>query len=326
MDDVPCSPAMGTAVTSRRSTAGFWSSASSFFLPAGNNVDLDGVRGYPIDMRVKADSPIWPRPNLVGESALYASVAQYGLGCYELWLAGEGQMWLDTAVQVGEHLVARQRSDGVWPHQVEFPHTQKVTAPWCSGLAQGEGASLLVRLHLETGDSRFADAARLGLAPLSVPQADGGVRGDLGGRPWPEEYPTTPESHVLNGAVFALWGFRDVALGLDDAEAGRAFEAGLDSLVANLERYDTGYWSMYSLFPHPIRNPASSFYHALHISQLTVMEQLTGRPELLKVRDRWQGYADSALCRRRAFAHKAMFRLLVPRNRLLARRLPWTRR
>ncbi len=316
---------MGTVVTSRRSSAGFWSSASSFFLPIGVQIDPGGVRGYPIDMRVKADSPDWPRPGLTDDRTLYASVAQYGLGCYELWLAGDGQAWLDAAVRVGTHMLQMQRPDGVWPHIAEFPHTQRVTPPWCSGLAQGEGASLLVRLHLETGEDRFADGALRALAPLSVAQDEGGVRGDLGGHPWPEEYPTTPQSHVLNGAIFALWGFRDVAVGLRDADAGRAFETGLDALVASLHRYDTGYWSLYSLFPHPIRNPASSFYHALHVSQLTAMGQLAPRPELAPVRDRWQGYSDSALCRRRAFAHKAVFRLLVPRNRVLAHRLPWNR-
>jgi hypothetical protein len=316
---------MGTAVTSRRSSAGFWSSASSFFLPLGSHIDPAGVRGYPIDMRVKADAPDWPRPGLIGESALYVNAAQYGLGCYERWLHGEGQAWLDAAVEVGRYLVERQRSDGVWPHTKPFPHTHRVEPPWCSGIAQGEGSSLLVRLHLETGEDRFAEVARRGLEPLSVPQAEGGVCGELNGHPWPEEYPTTPESHVLNGAMFAMWGFRDVAVGLGDSHAGRGFEAGIDALVANLPRYDTGYWSLYWLYPRPIRNPASSFYHALHISQLTAMEQLANRPELRPVRERWQRYADSAVCRSRAFAHKATFRLLVPRNRFLAHRLPWNR-
>jgi heparosan-N-sulfate-glucuronate 5-epimerase len=316
---------MGTVVTSRRSSAGFFSSASSFFLPVGSQVDPDGVRGYPIDMRVKADSPTWPRPNLVGPSALYAAVAQYGLGCYERWLAGDGQTWLDAAVQVGEHLCAHQRPDGAWAHAAPFPHTQRLDPPWSSGLAQGEGASLLVRLHLETSDERFAHAARLGIGPLSVPMAGGGVQGELAGYPWPEEYPTTPPAHVLNGAMFALWGFRDVGIGLGDADASQAFATGLDAVVANLHRYDTGHWSLYWLNPKPIRNWASSFYHALHISQLTVMDMLSPRPELAPTRDRWQRYADSALSRRLALAHKAAFRTLVPRNRLLANRLPWNR-
>ncbi|HEY5189718.1 MAG TPA: D-glucuronyl C5-epimerase family protein, partial [Solirubrobacteraceae bacterium] len=172
----------------------------------------------------------------------------------------------------------------------------------------------------------LADAARLALAPLLTPQAAGGVRGELGGLPWPEEYPTSPQSHVLNGAIFALWGFRDVGLALADAEAATQFDQAIESLAANLHRYDTGSWSLYSLYPHPILNRASSFYHDLHVNQLAAMGLLAPRPEFEAMRGRWAAYADSASHRRKAFAFKAAFRILVPRNRLLARVAPWTRR
>ncbi len=308
---------------SRRSTAGFFSSARSFFLPVGGEIDPDGVRGYPIDLRVKAESSAWE--SYVRRPDLFAAIAQYGLGCYERWLAGDGQEWLDAALGTGRHLVSQQRPSGEWLHSKPFPHTFRLPPPWCSGLAQGEGASLLVRLHLHDGDPEFATAAKLAIEPLATPQSAGGVGGELDGRPWPEEYPTDPQSHVFNGAMFALWGIRDVAVGLHDATARNRFEEGLDSVVANIHRFDAGYWSYYSLYPHPILNPASSFYHALHVSQLSAMSQLAPRPELAEVRERWARYADSSLCRSRAFAAKAAFRVLVPRNRVFARRLPWNR-
>jgi heparosan-N-sulfate-glucuronate 5-epimerase len=172
----------------------------------------------------------------------------------------------------------------------------------------------------------LAAAARLALSPLFTAQAAGGVGGELGGLPWPEEYPTTPQSHVLNGAIFALWGIRDVALGLGSEDAREQFERVLDSLAANLHRFDTGTWSLYSLFPHPIFNRASSFYHDLHINQLTAMQILAPRPEFERVRARWSAYAGSRYARSKAFAWKAAFRILVPRNRLFARAAPWTRR
>jgi hypothetical protein len=320
MSDKPSS-----ATLSRRNSAGFWSSASSFFLPCGRHIDVSGLRGYPIDMRVKADSPEWPREELSRRGALFVEIAQYGLGCYERWICGEGERWLDAAFKVGEHLMGQQEPDGAWLHREPLPHTFRIPAPWCSALPQGEGASLLARLYRERGDERFAQAARRALAPLGRPQSDGGVRGDLDGSPWPEEYPTTPQSHVLNGAIFALWGFRDVGAALDDADMLKEFDAGVDVLAAHLHRFDSGYWSYYSLYPHPIPNPASSFYHALHINQLTAMHELAPRPQLQETRDRWQGYAESRLCRTRAFAAKAAFRLAVPRNRVLAHRLPWNR-
>jgi hypothetical protein len=314
------------SAVSKRSNAGFWSSAKTFFLPVGSFIDPDGVRGYPIDMRIKsavAETSITPAMH--GPGTLHVGLTQYALGCHERWLAGDGQQWLDAAVMTGRFLVEIQEPDGSWLHHEAFPHTFPLPPPWASGITQGQGASLLVRLYAHTGEERMAEAAKLALAPLYRPQAEGGVRGDLGGRPWPEEYPTTPQSHVLNGAIFALWGMRDVAVALDDGEARQQWELGLDSLVANLPRYDTGSWSLYSLFPHPIFNRASSFYHDLHVRQMTALMQLAPRPEFEATRVRWAGYAATRIGRSKAFAWKAAFRLMVPRNRHFARRAPWTR-
>lgn len=312
---------MSTRVTSRRSDAGFWSSARTFFLPLGTRIDPEGVGGYPIDMRIKAHSWEWPQDEYLEPGTLHVATAQFGLGCFERWLAGEGEQWLETALTVGRYLVSIQEPDGTWIQTKAFPHTFPLAAPWTSAITQGEAASLLVRLHLETGEDALAAAARQAVSPLLLPQGEGGLRGELGGRPWPEEYPTNPQSHVLNGAIFALWGLRDVAVGLGDDDVGRSFEEGVDSVAANLGRYDSGYWSYYCLFPHPILNPASGFYHALHITQLEAMQLLAPRPVFEETRRRWEGYAHSSICSARAFAAKVAFRLLVPRTRYTAHRL-----
>ena len=306
---------------SPRSAAGFFSSAKSFFLPLGPAIDPAAVRGYPIDMRVKARSS---ELTSTITDQLYVGIAQYGLGAYERWLAGDGEEWLQAARTTGDYLMARQEQDGSWLQHEAFPHTFPLSPPWRCAMAQGEAASLLVRLHLSTGEDGYAEAALRALAPFPLTPEQGGVRATLGGRPWPEEYPTDPPSFVLNGAMFALWGLRDVAVGLGDADAARMFEEGVDSLAANLYRFDNGWWSLYSLYPHPIIGVASSFYHDLHVSQLRAMDMLATRPVFEPTRLRWANYAASPLNQRRAFASKAMFRLLVPRNQLLARRLPWS--
>jgi len=317
---------MTETTLSKRPNAGFWSNAKSFFLPVGTQMDPAGVRGYPIDLRVKADTPRMLPADLIGLDVLHVGATQYGLGCYERWLAGEGSEWLQAAVAAGRHLVGIQAPDGSWLHQHALPHTFPLPPPWASGITQGQGASLLVRLHAQTGDDALEQAARRALLPLFTDQADGGVRGEVGGRPWPEEYPTWPQSHVLNGAIFALWGMRDVALALGADDVHAQYERGLESLVANLHRYDTGSWSLYSLFPHPILNRASSFYHGLHVNQLTAMQQLSPHPEFETYRRRWAAYAASRYSQTTAFAWKAAFRVIVPRNRLLARTLPWAPR
>ena len=154
----------------------------------------------------------------------------------------------------------------------------------------------------------------------------GGVQTELDGGPFPEEYPTEPPAYVLNGAIFALWGYYDVWKGLDNEAAGEAFRKGTETLAANLHLWDTGYWSRYDLYPHPVLNVASPAYHALHLTQLRRLGAQAPDAELERVLRRFEGYARSTACRVRARGRKILFRLVIPRNRFLARRLPWTAR
>ena len=287
----------------------------SFHQPLGQHFIPGELGGYYIDMRVKAPEPRWPPVfRLPLEDTLWVDRAQWGLACFEHFAATREPAWLDAARGMGEHLVKGQAHDGGWPHRNPYPHTFRLDPPWLSSMAQGEGASLLVRLHVETGDERYAEAALRALGPLSVPASNGGVRAELYGHPFPEEYPTTPPSFVLNGAIFSLWGLYDVAAGLGDGGARLGFTEGLDALAANIGRWDTGYWSRYDLYPHKRMNVASFAYHTLHIDQLEAMQRLEPRPEIAAALGRFRRYARSPVKRSRAFAAKVAFRLAVPRG------------
>lgn len=311
--------------------AGFWSSDRNFGLRCGQAISDDGIRGYYIDFRIKAPSPDWPPPWLEPfDERLHIAPIQWALGCHERWIAGEGDRWLSGALLAAEDLIAGQcrdggDQDGGWVHNSPYPHTFLLRPPWVSGISQGEGASLMVRLHAATGDDRFAEAARRALRPLRVASERGGVRASLDARPFPEEYPTTPPSYVLNGAIFGLWGIHDVAVGLADVEAQQELAVGLEMLEASLHRWDLGWWSRYDLHPHPIPNPASSAYHALHISQLQALSQIAPRSEFERVLRRFESYSNSRAARTRALAHKVAFRLAVPRNPSLSRLVAWGR-
>jgi heparosan-N-sulfate-glucuronate 5-epimerase len=303
---------------------------SSFSLPIGPAISPGEVRGYYIDLRAKAKRTTWPPSELEPlEERPPVALAQWGLGAYERFVADRHEEWLGVAVEMGRHLVGTQQrggpQDGGWIHRHPHPGPLPVEPPWVSGIAQGEAASLLVRVYRETAEQGFADAARRALAPMAVPSAAGGVRALLDGKPLPEEYPTDPPSHVLNGAIFALWGYYDVATGLDDPGAAESFAAGVDALAGNIDRWDTGYWSRYDLYPHRVINVASWGYHALHVNQLRAMTLLAPRPEFEAATARFEGYAASRLNRGRAFMKKAIFRSLYPRNRRVADRLPWAR-
>jgi len=302
-----------------------------FIAPPGGRVDPDDPAGYYIDLRAKADSPDhpppwWPRvpvePRVV--------ITQWGLGCWEHYLEGDGERWLVAARWAADRLLEQQHGPGPhaggWTHGYGFRHTYRIDPPWVSGMAQGQAASLLVRIHRETGEERYAAAALAALEPMREPVAGGGVGGELGGGWIPEEYPTTPPSHVLNGAIFGVWGAYDVGASLGDGGAGSLAAEGIATLAASLERYDTGAWSRYDLFPHPIANIASPMYHRLHINQLRAMAAISPDPRFTATADRFERYTHSRVARARAYAHKIAFRLLVPRNRWLAHRLPWSHR
>jgi heparosan-N-sulfate-glucuronate 5-epimerase len=295
-------------------------SERSFSPPVGSFIGAPGeLRGYHIDFSVKAQSPEWPPPSAIGPGRLHVTAAQWGLGAYERHLAGEGETWLGAARAAAEHLVSIQDADGGWSHHEPMPHTFRLDPPWLSAMAQGEGASLLIRVHGETGDERFVKAARLALAPMRVPSSSGGVLASLDGVPILEEYPTDPPSFVLNGAIFALWGVYDVGCGLDDDETLAEFSELARALATRIDRYDVGYWSRYDLYPRRIPNVASPAYHLLHINQLTALDRIFPSAELRGAAERFQRYRRSRMRRLRALGAKVAFRLLVPRNRLLAR-------
>jgi heparosan-N-sulfate-glucuronate 5-epimerase len=308
---------------SRRSRAGLLSTDRSFYLPVGDHIEYGGVKGYYIDFTVKAQR-LWPEvSDTAANGRLHILDVQRALGCYERHLAGHGDEWLAAAVQIGRNLLAGQlrggRLEGGWPHTGPFPHTFDLEPPWLSGIVQGQGASLLVRLHRATGDGTFAEGAVRAVQPLLVPTGDGGLLTSLDGGPFFEEYPTRPGSFVLNGAVFATWGLYDLAVaGLDNDSRGLYAEA-TDTLARNLHRWDTGWWSRYDLYPHPRVNVASSFYHSLHVDQLRIMQRMSPHPAVDAVLARFERYARSPAFRRRALAEKVLFRIRVPRSRALRR-------
>ena len=292
-------------------------------LPLGSRIDPGGVAGYYVDLRAKVREPDWPPAWLApAHSQPHVETVQWVLGAYEKHLVDGDERSLKAATDGGRYLVSVMDEGGALPYGFAMPHTYRLPPPWTCGMAQGQLASLLTRLHLATGEAAYADAARHALEPLRVPSSEGGAMGLLDGSPFPEEYPTDPPSFVLNGAIFALWGFLDAGRGLGDDRAAEDWRRGLDTLTRCIARYDTGYWSRYDLYPHAVVNVASEGYHALHIVQLSAIQIVDPTPQIAVAIERFEGYRRSRLCRARAFAAKAAFRLLVPRNPTLARLLP----
>jgi heparosan-N-sulfate-glucuronate 5-epimerase len=243
------------------------------------------------------------------------AIAQYGLGNYNLFLATRDadrqRKFLLAADWLVENLQLNAFGLRVWSHNFDFEYRDTLRAPWYSGLAQGQGISLLVRAARESPGSRYLEAAHSAFEPLNRSVQEGGVL-YLGQLPdvWIEEYLVDPPTHVLNGMIWAGWGVYDYALATGDARAQRLVEQVLDTLQRSLPRYDTGFWSLYEQSGTRWRMIASPFYHALHVVQLRVLHLLSGRQVFQDYADRWAAYQENRFYRMRALLQKSAFKLL----------------
>jgi hypothetical protein len=131
--------------------------------------------------------------------------------------------------------------------------------------------------------------ARAAIQPLLQREAPTVVAETEAGRAL-EECPTEPPSLILNGWVYALWGLRDVALGLQLEPAQALLDESVSCLATMLPRYDVGWWTRYSLYPHRLPDLAKLYYHRLHIVQAEVLGALTGNALFQSTADRWRAY------------------------------------
>jgi hypothetical protein len=242
------------------------------------------------------------------------AISQYGLGNYNQFLRTGALERRRKALVVADwlldHLERNPAGLWVWNHHFDWEYRTPLKAPWYSGLAQGQGISMLVRAHRETGEARYLDAARRAFEPLSRQVDEGGVvHRDERGRPWLEEYLVNPPTHILNGFLWAWWGVYDFALATGEARAKALCEETRATICEALPTYDTGFWSLYEHSGTRLRMVASPFYHSLHIVQLRVMERLLGDPVFRETADRWERYRSSRFKRARAWIHKSMFKL-----------------
>lgn len=242
------------------------------------------------------------------------AIAQYGLGNYNLFCrnadAVRRKKFFLAADWLCSHLEPNPHGLAVWHHYFDWEYRDTLKSPWYSALAQGQGISLLVRAHQESGDTRYLAAAQRALASFYIPMDEGGVAfTDDAGDLWFEEYIVSPPTHILNGFIWAAWGVYDYFLAANDNSAHELFARAVRTLLHNISRYDLGFWSLYEQSGTRLPMVASLFYHRLHIVQLRIMHRLTGENAFVQVADRWESYTRSRMNRSRAFVYKSAFKL-----------------
>ena len=307
-------------VYGRRSTGplSFWHET-----PEVNDLAFAGTPQYFMRFRQKAEYagpfdssgvPLLDYRGTIGRQYNPIAIAQYGLARFNRWCetadAGDRRAWNAAAAWLAAGSRANGHGVRVWVHEFDWPYRQVLKAPWYSGLAQGNGLSLLVRAAGATGDAALAAAAHDAFQSFLRPVTEGGVVvTDEGEHLWIEEYLVDPPSHILNGFIWASWGVYDYAVWSGRRDAFAVWEQCVETMAARLHEFDTGWWSLYETPDRGRRMLASPYYHRLHVTQLQVLHRLTGVPVFAEYAERFASYGRNHAFRARAVAEKAWFKL-----------------
>lgn len=215
--------------------------------------------------------------------------AQYGLTALIEYERTGAPMWLDRAVANADRLIdMRTESDGAWWYAYPFDWTyvdRTLTAPWWSGMAQGQALSLFSRLAELQPDEHWREAADATWASFEVPRSDDApwFRVIDDGYLWFEEYAgDQPPLLVLNGHLFAAFGLYDYFELTGDPQVAATFDAGATTILENLARFRVaGGVSYYCAQPDFCQTERwqDTKYHDIHIWQLETMERLSGSAE-----------------------------------------------
>lgn len=278
--------------------------------PLGRHIDPAGLAGYYSELRHKTVGTVDGIPvDGFGEPNDWViEVAQAALGFWQRRLEGED---VDAEfLFLADWLLERrsEESEGVvWRIDVEVPKYGK-TQGWISAMGQGQAISVLLRAERLTGEDLYGEVARRAFPALRRPVSEGGTQSEVDGHPVLEEYPADRPCAVLNGWIFALFGVHELAVATGDPEARELFERSAAGLVELLPRYDTGWWSLYSLYPHGRPDLAKPFYQRLHPNLLEGLALLHPDPRLAAYAQRWRDqYTHLAVAR--ASLDKLLFRL-----------------
>ena len=291
-------------------------SATAIRQDQGNYFRTDELAGYYNDLTGKVgsgtlvDSNGIPLSQMSKDEFAYFPIAifQYGLGMYDLYLAGDPKADLTVLKNIAQWAIDNQRDDGFW----DCFGPVKSQYYTVSSMGQGEGASFLFRMWKLFQDAQYLHAAFRAIDSMLLPLEQGGTSIYRNEELFLEEYPQNPQRSVMNGWIFSLFGLYDAAL-LNPDRYSKPLAKTLQTLKNHLSDYDIGFWSRYDLTGR-IASPA---YHTLHIAQLRVLRIMTGDNTFDDFADRFDRYQQSKLKRALAIGYKILQKLFEKSDAVL---------
>jgi len=151
---------------------------------------------------------------------------------------------------------------------------------WLSAMSQGYLLAIMAEAYELTKDKVYMELGNKILGSYETSVASGGIASDWGTTIWYDEYPTSPNKHVLNGFLFSLAGLYTYNEYEENTKARKLFNQGVLALHEHLSEFDAGFNSYYSQSEntqtsHGIASATGEGYHGLHIMQLLWLYQVT---------------------------------------------------
>ena len=176
--------------------------------------------------------------------------------------------------------------------------------PFLGGSDLGQGISLLVRVHVQTGEQGYREAADRAFAGFRT--------SNPGDRPASKGSVDAVSTRSLSGFIWSTWGLYDYFLANGENVAGDLFARSVSTLASSIDDFDLGFWSLYENTGTTIPRVANRFYHELHTNQMRVMHRLTGAEVFANTAERWGQYAASRMNRARALGYRLAFECCTP--------------
>lgn len=221
-------------------------------------------------------------------------VAQYGIINHDSFMETGDLQARQSVISTADWLLSHSSDKGnytLWEYGFKWSSYGGLNPPYASALAQAEGIYVLTLAHNMTGNDRYLAEAKRAFGAFMVDYDRGGVASDEGKNALFLQLLAKPgfqKTYVLNGhtnSLLFIWKYYQYT---QDYRALIVFGKGMNWLVGNLHRYDTGEWSYYDLEG----NLARDNYHQGEIIQLGKLYEITGEPVLKEYSDRFTAYAN----------------------------------
>ncbi|WP_448003839.1 D-glucuronyl C5-epimerase family protein [Agromyces bauzanensis] len=265
---------------------------------ATNGWEIDAEAMSPINDRIQIDLEtaevddtgvaVYRDPS-TGEPAEHPIVyAQYAIAALLEWEETGDDEWLEAVERNAQELVdVHVERDGAWWFQYDWNWTyyeRTLTAPWWSGMAQGEALAVFSRLAVIRPENPFwREAADHTFASfLQRDTGDGKPWSTLidGDHLWFEEYAgDQPPLLVMNGHVFAIYGLFEYFVLTGDETVAAYIDGGATTILESMPLFRAeGGVSYYCSQADYCRSPdwQNQSYHPIHISQLRTLGRITG--------------------------------------------------